>query len=255
VDRASSLLTLFVLLALAMIGCNTGGSTEDLEGTIVARVVATLEAAATEPAATQVSPDPTEVPTPSEPTATPEPPEPTATPAPLEPTVTAPPAIEAEEYAVYSAMIQENPIGYNLGSTIVIREQTMVLDAEMFERTLEKVDPLPARLVDSYRSRNAAAYTLDPNLDMEQDYVLLPRAAHDEIFRKRGPSWAEFESRYPESGGLVNFSRVGFSANGDKALVQMGFLCGDLCGAGGLYLLTKEEGIWKVQQSLVEWMS
>jgi hypothetical protein len=35
--RALILLTLFVLLALAVIGCNTGGSTEDLESTIVAR--------------------------------------------------------------------------------------------------------------------------------------------------------------------------------------------------------------------------
>jgi hypothetical protein len=39
------------------------------------------------------------------------------------------------------------------------------------------------------------------------------------------------------------------------ALVEMGFRCGDLCGAGGLYLLVKEEGSWKVQEALMEWMS
>ena len=70
-------------------------------------------------------------------------------------TATPPPDIEAEEYAVYSAMIQQNPIGYNLGSFLVIKEQT-VSDLKMFERTLEETRRLPAKLVDSYRSRNAA---------------------------------------------------------------------------------------------------
>jgi len=90
--RAPILLTLFILLTLAMAGCNTGGST-----------------------------------------------------------ATPPPNIEAEEYAVYSAMIRQNPIGYNLGSFLVIKEQT-VSGLEMFERTLEETRRLPAKLVDSYRS-------------------------------------------------------------------------------------------------------
>ena len=35
--RAPILLTLFALLTWAVVGCNTGGSTEDMESTIVAR--------------------------------------------------------------------------------------------------------------------------------------------------------------------------------------------------------------------------
>ena len=48
---------------------------------------------------------------------------------------------------------------------------------------------------------------------------------------------------------------MGFDANEDKALVSMGFRCGDLCGAGGLYLLVKEDGNWKFQEALMEWIS
>jgi hypothetical protein len=51
------------------------------------------------------------------------------------------------------------------------------------------------------------------------------------------------------------FSRVGFDANEDRALVSMGFRCDDLCGAGGLYLLAKEEGSWKDREALMEWQS
>ena len=55
--------------------------------------------------------------------------------------------------------------------------------------------------------------------------------------------------------GIVMFSRVGFSDNGDQAMVSMGVRCGDLCGAGGLYLLVKEEGVWKFERATMEWIS
>jgi hypothetical protein len=169
-------------------------------------------------------------------------------------TVTPPPSIEAEEYAVYSALIQQNPIGYNLGAFIVVQEQT-VADLDMFERTLENVDKLPSSLVDSYRSRNAASYTLTLNLDVEQDYVLMPQEEFDKILGRKGARWTDFEARYPGGSGMIVFSRVGFNADGDEALVSMGYRCGDLCGAGGLYLLVKEEGTWKVQDTLMVWQS
>jgi len=169
-------------------------------------------------------------------------------------TMTPSPNIEAEEYAVYSALIRENPIGYDLGSSFVVRENTMA-DLDMFERTLENVDKLPSSLVDSYRSRNAASYTLDPSLDIEQDYVLMPQEVFDEILGRRGSRWTDFEAKYPGASGFILFSRVGFNAEGDEALVDMGYRCGDLCGAGGLYLLVKEDGTWKVQETLMVWQS
>ncbi len=170
------------------------------------------------------------------------------------PTATLPPGIEPEEYAVYSALIRQNPIGYNLGSSLVVREQT-VADLDMFERTLENVHRLPTSLVDSYRSRNAAPYTLDPNLDVEQAYALMPQQEFDQIFRQGGSVWARFQAEYPEAGGLITFSRVGFNAKEDQALALFGFRCDDLCGAGGLYLLVKEDDNWKVQETLMAWQS
>lgn len=169
-------------------------------------------------------------------------------------TVTPSPNIEAEEYAVYSALIRQNPIGYDLGSSFVVRENTMA-DLDMFERTLENVHKLPSSLVDSYRSRNAASYTLDPNLDIEQDYVLMPQEVFNEILGRRGSRWTDFEAKYPGASGFILFSRVGFNTDGDQALADMGYRCGDLCGAGGLYLLVKEDGNWKVQETLMVWQS
>jgi hypothetical protein len=163
-------------------------------------------------------------------------------------TVTPPPNIEAEEYAVYSALIRQNPIGYNLGTSFIVREQT-VADLDMFERTLENVHRLPSSLVDSYRSRNATSYTLVPNLDIEQDYVMMPQEVFDEILLKKGSRWTDFETKYPGAGGFFIFSRVGFNAGGDEALVDMGYRCGDLCGAGGLYFLVKKGGAGRFKRN------
>lgn len=169
-------------------------------------------------------------------------------------TVTPPPGIEPEEYAVYSALIRQNPIGYDLGSSLVVRENTRA-DLDMFERTLENVHRLPTSLVDSYRSRNAGSYTLSPNLDIEQDYALMPQAVFDQILGRKGARWTDFEAKYPGASGFILFSRVGFNADGDQALADIGYRCGDLCGAGGLYLLVKEDGNWKVQETLMAWQS
>jgi hypothetical protein len=170
-------------------------------------------------------------------------------------TVTPSPNIAAEEYAVYSTLIRQNPIGYNLGASFVVRENTRA-DLDMFERTLENVHKLPSSLVDSYRSRNAASYTLDSNLDIEQDYAMLPQEEFEQIFlRRKGSVWTTFQEAYPEAGGMIIFSRVGFDEKEEKALAEFGFRCGDLCGAGGLYLLVKEDGNWKVQEELMAWQS
>jgi hypothetical protein len=172
----------------------------------------------------------------------------------LGPTVTPSPNIEAEEYTVYSALVRRNPIGYNLGASFVVREQT-VAGLDMLELALENAHRLPSQLVDSYRSRNAASYTLDPNLDIEQDYVLMPQEVFDQILGRKGARWTDFEARYPGASGFILISRVGFNADGDQALANMGYRCGDLCGAGGLYLLVKEDGNWKVQETLMVWQS
>jgi len=151
-------------------------------------------------------------------------------------------------------LIRQNPIGYDLGTSLVVREQTSG-SLDMLDSTLENTDPLPASLVDSYRARNATAYTLSPNLDIEQDYVMMSQEDFDQIFGLKGQAWGRFEEQYPGASGFVLFSRVGFNDEKNQALVDLGYRCGDLCGSGGLYLLVKENGQWKVQQALMEWQS
>jgi hypothetical protein len=86
---------------------------------------------------------------------------------------------------------------------------------------------------------------------VEQDYTMMPQAEFEEVFGKGGSGWTEFSAKYPGASGLVVLSRVGFDADEDTALVFVYYRCGDLCGAGGLYVLVKTDGSWKVQDQLM----
>jgi hypothetical protein len=57
-------------------------------------------------------------------------------------------------------------------------------------------------------------------------------------------AWDSFYSRYPDSGGYIQLSAVGFSADKTKALVYLAHYCGSLCGTGGYAFLEKRDGKW-----------
>lgn len=67
--------------------------------------------------------------------------------------------------------------------------------------------------------------------------------------------WESFYRKYPNSSGLVFFSKVGFNDRHDQAFVYVGRSCGGLCGAGDYVLLKKVNGQWAVSQEQNLWVS
>ena len=67
--------------------------------------------------------------------------------------------------------------------------------------------------------------------------------------------WARFYKKYPNSSGLVFFSKVGFNDRHDQAFVYVGRTCGGLCGAGEYVLLNKVNGQWVVRDEEGLWVS
>ena len=161
--------------------------------------------------------------------------------------------VDPEEYALFSAMIDQNLIGYNQGMPVVIREQTSP-DIRDLEFALEGPHELPEELVESYRLRNGQPYTLDPNFTLKQSYTLMPQSEYYDLLRTGNASWEDFEAEY-EADGIFIFSRAGLNAARDEALVSMSYYCGSLCAEGGIFLMTREDGVWKVKQELAAWMA
>jgi hypothetical protein len=47
------------------------------------------------------------------------------------------------------------------------------------------------------------------------------------------------------STGLFSMSEIAFDKEQRRALVSYGFVCGSLCGSGGVWLFEKVDGVWK----------
>jgi hypothetical protein len=51
--------------------------------------------------------------------------------------------------------------------------------------------------------------------------------------------------RYPDSGGFMQVSAVGFDTARARAIVYMAHSCGGLCGGGTYHFLQKIDGVWR----------
>jgi len=67
--------------------------------------------------------------------------------------------------------------------------------------------------------------------------------------------WDRFYRKYPNSPGLMFFSKVGFNDRHEQAFLYMGKSCGGLCGVGKYVLLNKVNGEWVVSNEQELWIS
>ena len=65
----------------------------------------------------------------------------------------------------------------------------------------------------------------------------------------------EFIKRYPSAPGLLRFSHVGFSADGQQAMFEYSYEFCPLCSHGGTVLMEKKSGRWHVRENFGGWTS
>ena len=87
------------------------------------------------------------------------------------------------------------------------------------------------------------------------DYEVVNSAQLDSFFKKGGGSWPAYYKQYPGSQGVLEFSRVGFNADGTQALFYYGNTCGGLCGGGGYVVMKKRSGRWVIGKEIEMWVS
>ena len=170
--------------------------------------------------------------------------------------------VTPEEYAIYSRLLQHFDLA---GRPLVITAQTSVDDDKEVLRndllrhmTREFPVPYPKTIAD-FKAKNTHRFQLDRNLPGIDSYKLVSPEELNKLWDgcKAGQTcgWDSFYSKYPDSSGIVNVSRVGFSPSGDDALVYLGHRSHWKAGTGYLVLLHKNNGEWTVVKSVVVWMS
>lgn len=162
---------------------------------------------------------------------------------------------DADAYEVYAAVLHsEGPLRVAHAKQLVIRRET-----RPYEMCLKPDSEIQAKVgpaIADYLKQNERKWLLQPRLSFTSPYQFLETSKFEALFGQGG--WDEYYRQYPESGGLIEFSAVGFDVKKTIAVVYMGHLCGPLCGRGTFHVLEKRDGKWKPLEfkgSSCAWMS
>jgi hypothetical protein len=147
-----------------------------------------------------------------------------------------------EAYRVYNVLLpHEESVGFAKG-TLVIREET-VSKPEAPEPclTAEAANKFKDAIAD-YKHVNSKPWLLQRQFQLEKPYEIVSTNTIEILFKKDG--WNAFYRRYPDSGGYIILSAVGFNQEQTQAIVYTGSSCGGLCGRWSLHLMEKIGGKW-----------
>jgi len=164
--------------------------------------------------------------------------------------------LEAEEYAVYSALIESQYIQSGIDQ-IVIQNQTATGlgdRAEVSDYVKQNLPELSSEMIADFGSKNQQPRSFQDRFRLTVKCVLVSSDDVKQIFQN-GKGWDTFYAKYPHSQGLMTLSRVGFNAKLDKAIVYVGNQSHWLAGAGYFVMLTKANGTWAIQNEIMVWIS
>jgi hypothetical protein len=96
--------------------------------------------------------------------------------------------------------------------------------------------------VDDYVAVNRQRRLLRPNLNLPRPYILISGAELSSLINF--VTWEKFYSKYPQSGGYINLSAVGFNQSKTVAVLSWSLVSGSLGGHGEFRFLKKVDGKW-----------
>lgn len=116
---------------------------------------------------------------------------------------------------------------------------------------------LDAKVLGDYFERNKDRGPLSQTIPTDLAKLWLSDAEEEALFKnKEHDGWELFYAKYPDAGGIMAFSRVGFNEKRDVALLYSMISCGWLCGTGHYHLLKREKsGKWVQVKSYMAWIS
>ena len=177
-------------------------------------------------------------------------------------------APDAEEYAVYSALISE--VYVDEGVELIVIENRTRARLQGAERlnpdaaTGAPTETRPLRRLgqetfDDFLERNKQPRSLQRRFDFKVKHVLVSNEEMEAVFAKEfvldRTAWDRFYAAYPRSQGRLQLSSVGFDKTKNQALVYVGNQKHFLSGAGYYVLLEKQNEVWVVLEKVTVWIS
>jgi hypothetical protein len=161
--------------------------------------------------------------------------------APLQPHVTT--LASGEERAIYQALLTDSTV---YGATLIV----LVDSTESFDLSMHLVhlkSNMPSLLdetAQNFMAVNRESISLK-GLSIDGLTCVLVR-------REESYAW---ERNWPEAGGAVSLSRVGFDRSGTQALVYYSVFWAPLAAVGSVALLEAKDGTWHIRSNVLVWIS
>jgi hypothetical protein len=163
-----------------------------------------------------------------------------------------PPAVEPEEYSVYTALIQAR---YGV---VVIKDQTDLFhnfSPDRFKQLQQQSPELDPQAFADFQQRNQQNYPLRQAFNLPYKPVLL---SQDDFGKMIGADLnpENFRQAFPDAqGGYLTLSRAGFNPARTQAVVYAQQWKGPLDGTGFLYYLVKTNGQWTIAAQVMDYIS
>ncbi len=163
------------------------------------------------------------------------------------------------DYLIYSTVL-DTWFAHDLTRITLIRDRTALgipkesLEAELAYVASQLLGVRPDTIND-FKGKNIQTYALESFITQRAAYTIVPEAEINALF-SYPDGWGRFYQHYPDSDGLLVFSRVGFSMHGGQALVYVANQWNNFSGAGLYVLLNKaDDGAWEISQTVRVWHS
>ena len=159
---------------------------------------------------------------------------------------------DADAYEVYSAALSTYRLSANRKpGMFVIRSETVNSFGSYTNTTggagtclrpdLEWKDIVGPAIVD-FLEVNKSKWRLAEKFNSDIPYRLM--GPNDFPAANNEKAWADFYKKYPESGGFIDLSAVGFNPDKTIAIFSLSHWCGMLCGEGSYRTFRKVDDKW-----------
>jgi hypothetical protein len=148
-----------------------------------------------------------------------------------------------ESYQIYSLLLPyEQSYGVAKGTLVIQQETVSRPDLLRPCLTPEAFNQFKDAIAD-YNHINRKPWLLQRRFQIEKPYEIVSSQSIGASLQANG--WEGFYRRYPDSGGYLVTSAVGFDKARNRAVVYTGSSCNNLCGHWRFHLLERLHGEWK----------
>ncbi|HEY0017821.1 MAG TPA: hypothetical protein VGC13_16020 [Longimicrobium sp.] len=159
-----------------------------------------------------------------------------------------------DDAAVYRAVLAAERAGGVLRPVVQRTSEPALefVEEQELHRLVTRVPAMPGLDASTVRSFLAVNSDVAPIPDLRDTTVSW---VSREEWRAWPYGWSEHFARHPDSGGVIVFSRVGYSRDGAQALVYVTRACPPCGGVSDFVLLSRARSVWTVTARANVWMT